>query len=272
MIRELLKSIVKAQIPKDTKKVALLFSGGIDSLTCGLVAQDLGYEVIAYTFKLSDYRSKDAEAAVEFAEKLGWKINLITIPCSVDNLKRDFLALAQKWKCRRKVEFECSLPWLYLMPEIKEQFVLTGVTADGHFGLTKAAKINHIHPKSKFDSYREKYFTNANPAAMNQMIDVGRAYNKNLIYPYFHSYVRVYFLQFTWEELNVPTQKGTIVRDFPEFEELVKARRHESMQLISGTSKYFELLLSTDLNIKKRKRVQDLCRDYHLMNKGTRLF
>ena len=50
-LRDLLKAAVKKDLPDEP--VALLFSGGTDSLTVLWTLLDLGVEVHAYTFRLS---------------------------------------------------------------------------------------------------------------------------------------------------------------------------------------------------------------------------
>ena len=55
---------------------------------------------------------------------------------STDNLVEDFKTLATKYNCKKKTHFECTFPFIYLFPKIKEKYILTGV-GDSHYVLSK---------------------------------------------------------------------------------------------------------------------------------------
>ena len=64
MLKKLIKKHIENTIPKN-EKVAVMFSGGLDSLSVLLSALELGYEVKLYTFHLKGVISKDLERKEE---------------------------------------------------------------------------------------------------------------------------------------------------------------------------------------------------------------
>ena len=119
------------QIEEQTsdKEVAVLLSGGVDSLSTAFCAQRMGKKITAYTFHLAGNQSYDAKKAAEVAKQFGWDIHVIEVP--IDNLQDDFMRLVKEVRCKKKTHFECCFPFLYVYPEIKENVVLSGWAADG---------------------------------------------------------------------------------------------------------------------------------------------
>tara|TARA_B100000686_G_scaffold335625_1_gene404441 strand:- start:3547 stop:4350 length:804 start_codon:yes stop_codon:yes gene_type:complete len=242
------------------KKVALLLSGGVDSQSVGFACKRMGLEVVAYTFQVGEWRSPDSTASERTCKRMGWEFNLIKVP--VDNLENDFLELAEKWKCKKKTQFECTWPFLYVFPKIEEKFVLTGLGADGYHGLSKKAMIHFKEPKEKFDEFRSSHYGQENLGGQLQQLMLCKEYGKTQIAPYLDSSVFDYFIQYDWNQLNKPMQKIKILMAFRDEFRLVGTRKHKNLQLISGIDKVFHMLLKSDLNFNNRTRIMDLCRDY----------
>ena len=62
------------QIEQQTtdNNVAVLLSGGVDSLSVAFAAHRMGKKITAYTFHLQDQPSYDATKAAEVAKLMGW--------------------------------------------------------------------------------------------------------------------------------------------------------------------------------------------------------
>ena len=148
MIKKLLVNNIRDNVPDD--KVAVLLSGGVDSISVAFSADHLGKSVNAYSFQLSDKPSSDYAKAKDIAEIMGWNFTGINIPTT--NLANDFHHLL-KLGCQKKTHFECVFPFMYLYPEIKEEEVLSGWAADGYYGISKKAMLHYGpgKPKEKFD-------------------------------------------------------------------------------------------------------------------------
>ena len=260
MIRELLQNEIAEQT--SDKEVAVLLSGGVDSLSVAFAAQRLGKKVTAYTFHLKDQPSYDALKAKEVSKLFGWDCVVVEVP--TDNLENDFLRLVHEVRCKKKTHFECCFPFLYVYPEIKEHVVISGWAADGYYGISKKAMI-HYGPgqtKEKFDEFRNNYFDYNNQAGFLWHELVARNNGKQFLTPYLSLSVREFFYNMTWEELNKPFQKHIVVNAFEEFKKF-KFKKHINLQLGAGVDKIFERLLDNKtINFKNRKRVMDLARDW----------
>ena len=262
-IRETLCEIIDSQC-KDSC-VALLLSGGVDSLSLGFAANDVGKVVVAYTFQIGEWESPDSVAAKRSAKEFGWEFELIKVP--VGNLRQDFIALADRYSCRKKTQFECTFPFLYVFPVISERFVLSGVAADGHYGLSRKAmteiwNASAYERQDVFCDLRQGYFSGDNPAGVRQLEMLAANYEKNLIAPYLERSVFDLFIEMEWDEINKPQQKIPVLRACKEEFTRIGTRKHLNLQLAAGIDRVFESLLSSDLNKNNRTRVMDLCRDY----------
>ena len=156
----MIDKLIIDQIEQQTsdKEVAVLLSGGVDSLSVAFAAHRLGKKITAYTFHLENNRTYDAMKAAEVAKLFGWDCVTVIVPTF--NIKNDFQRLVKEVRCKKKTHFECCFPFLYVYPEIKENVVLSGWAADGYYGISKKA-ILHYGPgktKEKFDEFRDNYF------------------------------------------------------------------------------------------------------------------
>ena len=136
-ITDLLESYI--EIIEDTE-VAVLLSGGVDSLSVAFGAARVGKKITAYSFRIDVHDNYDNKKAKLTAEEFDWP----HIECVVDTsrLVEDFLVLAKDYECKKKTHFECVFPFMYVYPRIIERAVLTGWGADGYYGVSKKA---HIH-------------------------------------------------------------------------------------------------------------------------------
>ena len=181
----MIDNLIIEQIEQQTidKNVAVLLSGGVDSLSVAFAAHRMGKKVTAYTFHLQDQPSYDATKAAEVAKLMGWDCNIIVVP--THNLQNDFQRLVKEVRCKKKTHFECCFPFLYVYPEIQEDVVLSGWAADGYYGISKKAMIHYGPGKSKekFDEFRDNYFDINNQAGYLWHELIARNNKKQLITP-----------------------------------------------------------------------------------------
>tara|TARA_B100000131_G_scaffold186016_1_gene179057 strand:+ start:61 stop:888 length:828 start_codon:yes stop_codon:yes gene_type:complete len=271
MIDKLLMNNIEKNVPDN--KIALLLSGGVDSMSIGFSAHRLGKKVTAYSFKTDKHNSYDYNKAEEVANIMGWNFIGTTVP--VNNLKEDFFKLLDNYNCEKKTQFECTYPFLYVYPKIKEKYVLSGLGADGYHGLSKKVCIHFKEPKELFDKFRLDYFHNTpNIGGVLQQKMLAKNYNKTYIHPYLWcKEIEDFFLSKSWEELNKPQQKKYIRISFEkEFAKVGKVKKHLNLQLDSQVNQIFESLLDDeDINFKNRSRVMDICRDWVLKRKDNEL-
>ena len=216
------------------ESVALLLSGGIDSITIGLASENAGKKVHAYSFYLDGSPSYDFIKAAEVAHKKNWHFTPIVVPRN--NLIKDWHRLVEL-KCRKKTHFECVFPFLYVYPKIKETYVLTGWGADGYFG---------------------------DCAGLKEHTNLATKHNKVHITPYLDADVRQLLMGMDWKELNKPRQKEIVRKDFTELKKFGIIKSHQNLHLGAGIQYLFETLLDNkDINFKDRKRMMDVCRDWY---------
>ena len=259
MIDNIITKIVEDEAPG--KDVAVLMSGGVDSLTCAFSAMRLGKNVHTYTMYVNGQETVDSLAAKEAAEIYGWDHHEIDVP--VNNVKDDFLRLMRYYDCKKKTHVECTFPFLYVYPHIKEKHVLSGVAADGWYGVSKRANIHFKHTKELFDKFRNDYFGAENPAGILQQEQLCEEIEANLVAPYVRESVKEWMMQYDHNFFNKPYQKAPIIEAYEEFEKLPKKRKHANLQLVAGIPEYFEQLLEDkELNYRNRGRTMDLVRDY----------
>ena len=256
-------------------KVAVLLSGGVDSVSVGLAAESAYKKVHAYSFYLNGSPSYDFVKAAEIAHKRNWNFTPIVVP--TDNLVQDWHRLV-KHGCRKKTHFECVFPFLYVYPQIKEKYVLTGWGADGYFGPSKKAMMRYSSYKKKrnyvkyckehnqkrlnWDEFRLAYL-DGDCAGLKEHTNLATKHNKIHVTPYLNVDVRELLMSKSYEELNKPIQKHFIRKNFTELKKFGTIKPHQNLHLNAGVDKLFEALLNNpEINLNNRKRMMDVCRDW----------
>ena len=73
----------------------------------------------------------------------------------------------------------------------------------------------------------------------------------------------------SYEELNKPTQKYFIKKDFTELKKFGTIKPHQNLHLNAGIDKLFETLLNnSEINFNNRNRMMDVCRDWYEKEKN----
>ena len=274
LIKSLLINHIKNNVPDS--EVAILLSGGVDSISVGLAAESAGKEVHAYSFYLNGTPSYDFVKAAEIAHKRNWNFTPIVVP--TNNLIQDWHRLV-KLKCRKKTHFECVFPFLYVYPQIEEKYVLTGWGADGYFGPSKKAMMRYSSYKKKrnyvkyckdhnqkrlnWNEFRLAYL-DGDCAGLKEHTNLATKHNKIHVTPYLDTDVRELLMSKSYEELNKPKQKHFIRKNFTELKKFGTIKPHQNLHLNAGVDKLFETLLkNSEINFNKRKRMMDVCRDWN---------
>lgn len=273
MLKKLLTNHINLKV--EQHEVALLLSGGVDSISVGLAAENAGKKVTAYTFQLEGNPSYDFTKSQEICSITGWDFVPVDVP--VDNLKTDWHRLVEHG-CRKKTHFETVFPFLYVYPQIKQEYVLTGWGADGYFGPSKKAMMRYASDRAwerynkttdnpvSFDDFRNSYL-DGDCAGLQQHTNLANKHEKIHITPYLDSNVRSYLMSMTWQELNKPKQKFIVRQEFNIETLLGKVKPHINLQLGSKVDVLFETLLEDpEINFKHRKRMMDVCRDWYELN------
>lgn len=243
--------------------VAICLSAGVDSQSICFALLEAGKNVTAYSFTLQDRESRDFVMAREVSKLFDIQFVPVILPTDVETLKKDVLTLHSKYKCKKKTEYECSWPFLYLYPKVKEPILAHGIGSDGHFCLSKKGM---MHFKDRIEEYRDAYWQRPNGGEKLQHEIFSAEYNKLIFEPYKDKSIIDYFRGTTWDEVNKPKQKQPILNSFPEYFDKFKVYPHTNYQLgDSGISELFELLLTTDFNKQHYKSVVGI---FNAINRG----
>lgn len=147
--------------------------------------------------------------------------------------------IIQQYGISKKARVECAFPFLCTAHKLRGETLVTGLCADGHFGLSKTAMIHFREPQEKFDQFRTDYFSKPDAGGVQGIQKICNTYDVQLVNPYLHPSIFKLFIGRSWDELNKPRQKEPIRAAFPELDDL-KLPRHTNLQL--GDSKIAERL------------------------------
>lgn len=227
-LRTLLNQVVSETLPQEP--VALLFSGGTDSLSILWTLLDLKAQVTCYTFHLSYFISDDARASRMACNY--WKIPQIMV--NEDNREKedqlqDIICTIHSF---RKTHVEVMYGYYFLMQAVKENHVYSGIQADSLYGSNKNGAIR-MGKKSaeEFTRYRQDLVSNPDQEGLKQAGMVADHFHRTLHTPYSDPRIRDFFYQYNWKELNQPKQKMPAILSFEkEFRELPIYRHDDNFQ------------------------------------------
>ena len=228
-IRTVLQEIIKP-LPN---KICVATSGGIDSSSVVMSALDVGKDVTIYSFSFGDKFSSDFNAARRLAYEFSLRFTPVWLPTERDEIVETVKHLIKNVGCKKKTAIECLFPFYYLIKAMQyfgDETLVTGVAADGHFGLSKKAMIHYSKDNQKFKKFRQDYFSNLESAGTKRLIKLCELNKIQLCNPYFEPSVFSLWIDKNWEDLNKPRQKEVIRKYYPELD-CLKIKPHTNLQL-----------------------------------------
>lgn len=261
-LKKIINNIFEKTI-EDKSNVALLFSGGTDSLTCLFSLMEIGIKPTLYSFHLEHTVHKDIEISKQVAEYYNLPHKIVEIKRNLIQLKNDVKYLVRTFNITRKTNVQCTYPFLHVLPEIKEKWVVSGLCADDLYGTAKSVAIKASKDKSVFDQIRSKTLSNINSSAYRSIKElVEDVHGKKFLTPYRHPEIVNYFMRFSWEELNKPKQKQIAHESYKEyFNRQNIYRKNTNLQVGSKIREWHSELVNTDLNKNERHRVDEIYKD-----------
>jgi len=233
-IRIILQKIFK-DIPEN---MAIATSGGIDSAALMFSSMAAGHKkpnIVSFTF--DDFESHDFKSAKKLAKYYNLKFLPVILPSDQNEIVKTVHYLIKEIKCKKKSAIECMFPFVYLLKVLKENKIktlVTGLAADGHFGLSKKAMIHYSKDDKKFKQFRQEYFSTYESAHISRLQTLCDKNQICLLNPYFEPAVFDLWINKNWQELNKPRQKEAIKKYFPELDKF-RIKPHTNLQL--GDSK-----------------------------------
>lgn len=262
------RTVLKNSIQKGltgSNDVALLFSGGTDSLTCLFALMDLGIKPHLYSFHLQEVIHQDIMVSKRVAEHYNLRQTIVEIPRNKNQLIQDVKYLIETFDIFLKTNVQCTYPFLYVAKRLTEKNVVTGLGADDLYGTAASVLIKSKDNPIKFNEIRLKTLSNPDASAIRSITELfKRIHGKNFIVPYRDPSVIKLMMNYNWKQLNEPKQKMLAVSAYAEhFKELPIYRKNANLQVGSKIREWHDVLLHSELNINNRKRINEVYRDYY---------
>lgn len=257
--RRLMLEAVKSE--SGSSEVAVLLSGGVDSTCVLLACLDAGLDVHAYTFYLNGNESQDVRASRRICGDLGINLTEIVVPYSIDSLMSDTRRIIREFGTTRKTAVQCIHPFLYIVPEVTEYDVFSGLYADDLWGTSRKGNQEGHRGELQFKNYRQGQLRQQDYSCVYIRKCFERS-GKSLHMPFISKGVSEYLLSLSWDEMNEPKPKTLAVRAYGDyFSKHNWYRRNSNLQVNSGIREYHDLLLRTELNTRKLKSVTGIYND-----------
>lgn len=228
-LRTILAEVVASQVPAD-EPVALLFSGGTDSLTILWTLLDLNVPVHCYTFRLSYYESTDAKASAAACRY--WNVPRTVVTEGTGPVLDHLRQLIPAIRSARKTHVEVMYGYWWLLQAVKERHVFSGLQADTLYGSNKNAAIQCGKASAEdFARYRRKLLEYDGQEGLAQAVILAERFSKTIHTPYSSEPIREFFCGMDWRRINRPKQKMPAIEAFHErFSELAIYRIDDNFQ------------------------------------------
>ena len=240
-----------------SKDVALLFSGGMDSLSLLLSCLDVGVRPHLYTFKLKNYESEDYKSSVKISKIFNLKLTVININEDLDLLLEDIKYIIQTFKVKKKTQIQCIYPFIHILKEVKEEYILSGLCADDLYGTSR--KMQELGRKD-LDEFNKKRLKIHNDITSSSYVYIKQLFEKEgfkFIAPYKSNKELVnYIMNKNFKDLHSPKQKNIMYESYKsELEKYKLYRRNSNLQCNSRIREFHDKLLKTYLNVNNNKSV-----------------
>lgn len=264
MLKNLINEYLAKTI-KDKQDVSLLFSGGLDSLSILLSCLEIGITPVLYSFYLQSYESEDIQACRKIAKIYNLELNEIVInDTDINKLIEDIYNIIKKFKVYRKTMVQCIYPFTYIIPQIKEKYIITGLCADDLYG-TPRSMAKYYNDPDIFNKIRESKISDPAASAYSYIKDLVNEYDKIFISPYKDDIQIIdYFRTLIYKDMNSPKQKYVMYQDYKvEIDKNKLYRRNQNLQCNSKIREWHDKLLSTELNIHKYKVINPIYKNIY---------
>lgn len=264
MLKQLINNHLEKNI-KDKNDVAILFSGGLDSLSILLSCLEIDIRPVLYSFYLKSHVSDDIEASRKIAIIYNLKlIEIVINDTDINQLKNDVHYIINKYHLYKKTAVQCVYPFIYIIPVIKEKYILTGLCADDLYG-TPRSMAKYRNDFDTFNEIRENKIQDITASAYSYIKSLVEENNKIFIAPYKDNLDLLnYFRGLNYKDMNSPKQKNIMYQDYKEEIDKYKLYRiNQNLQCGSKIREWHDNLLLTELNTKNYKVVNPIYKNIY---------
>lgn len=230
------------------EEVALLFSGGLDSLSILLSCMDVGIKPHLYSFKLDGVESEDIKVSRRVAKIYGLSYTEIDIP--KDNLLSDVVYIIRKYGVKKKTQVQCIHPFIYVEGYIDEKIVLSGLCADDIYGTSRKMQVVGNRDANEFYIQRLEKHKDVESSSYKYIKSIFEDNGKVFVAPYKDNNELVnYILSKNFFELHKPKLKNVMYESYKA--EIITHnlyRRNSSLHINSGIREWHNDLLSMPIN------------------------
>ena len=168
----------------------------------------------------------------------------------VEQLKLDVKNIIKKFKVKKKTQIQCIYPFLYMVNEIQEEIVFSGLCADELYGTSRKMQILGRTNDEEFYKKRNEMHEDIESSSYIFIKNIFNAHNKEFVAPYKDNIELVnYFLNKNFKELHSPKQKNlTYINYKKEIEDYKLYRKNSNLQCNSNIREWHNELLFTELN------------------------
>lgn len=230
----------------------VLLSSGLDSQSILYSCLELKKSITVVSFRIDGVYSTDFRCAKKLADMNNLEFIEVVLPTDISQLSKDILYMANVLGCKKKTDFECIFPFLYVYKRLSGKALISGMGADVWYLLSKSAMINH---RSNPDAFREKNYARPDFAQRCYHSDLCKRHEASHLMPFMD---KVFFDAFkgkSWDELNRPKQKNDIRTQYPELRSGLHFKHTNLQKGDSQIASVFEKLLDTEWNNNNYKSV-----------------
>lgn len=256
MLRKLINNCLEGMIV-NRESVAVLCSGGMDSLSVILSCLDLNIKPTLYTFYLKSFPSPDLFSSRKIAETFGLSLVEVVIEdADVNQLIKDVAHIIERFNVKKKTAIQCIYPFLYVAPKVKEDVVITGLCADDLYG-TPRSMAKHQSSWDVFQGIRQSKVDDPKSSAYQYIKELFEVEGKQFVAPYKESKAITEYMQgLTFKEMHSPKQKMPAYLPYQdEIEKHELYRRNSNLQCGSMVREWHDKLMKTKLNPNNAKTI-----------------
>jgi diphthine-ammonia ligase len=196
-----LNTLLTNSVKKLPNKVAIAFSGGVDSSLITFLCHKLNKEVSLYAIGFKD--SKDILSAQKVAKEMNWEINTIII--SLEDCEKIFKEVIKITKKRDPITIGVGSVTYSVLKETKEDFLVTGLGSEEIFA-------GYDRHKGNINEECWKGLTEIWQRDLVRDISLAKIFNKEIKLPFLDKELIKYSMQID-ESLKVQEFRKQILRE-----------------------------------------------------------